>query len=68
MWTPYAEMIHHESVSRGNEDNPHKLARFHSEITLMKDRWGRQLLLDPHYNPNLTLQTEDFCLSWPPRT
>ena len=68
VWTPYAEMIHHESVSRGNEDNPHKLARFHSEITLMKDRWGRQLLLDPHYNPNLTLQTEDFCLSWPPRT
>lgn len=65
--TPYAQMIHHESVSRGHEDNPQKLARSHSEITLMKDRWGDQLLLDPNYNPNLTLLAEDFSLSWPPR-
>lgn len=67
VWTPYAEMIHHESVSRGPEDSPEKMARFKDEIRALQDRWGDALLEDPAYSPNLTLDYEDFSLAWPPR-
>ena len=67
VWTPYAVMIHHESVSRGYEDNPEKIARFNGEVARMIDRWGDVLMHDPAYSPNLTLDREDFSLAWPPR-
>lgn len=67
IWTPYAEMIHHESISRGTEDNKDKQARFFSEVRTMQERWGEKLLNDPAYNPNLTLDHENFSLAWPPR-
>lgn len=67
VWTPYAEMVHHESVSRGTEDNPEKLARFHGEVHRMQARWQNELVTDPAYNPNLTLLDPDFSLAWPPR-
>ncbi|MCX9058737.1 glycosyltransferase, partial [Citrobacter portucalensis] len=60
LWTPFAEMIHHESVSRGHEDNPEKIARFNSEANYMIEKWGELLVNDPCYNPNLTLLHEDF--------
>ena len=65
IWTPFAELIHHESASRGSEDNPEKLARFRREIRFMKDRWGATLDGDPHYNMNLAMQTGDFSLADP---
>jgi GT2 family glycosyltransferase len=67
VWTPYAEMIHHESASRGMEDTPERIARFETEIQFMKARWADKLLRDPAYNPNLTLDLEDFGLAWPPQ-
>ena len=67
VWTPYAELYHHESVTRGYEDTPEKQARFASEIQFMKQHWGDFLLNDPAYSPNLTLDYEDFSLAWPPR-
>jgi hypothetical protein len=33
----------------------------------MVERWGELIQSDPSYNPNLTLNTEDYALSWPPR-
>jgi O-antigen biosynthesis protein len=68
VWTPYAELIHHESASRGLEDSPEKQERFLREHLLMRDRWGEPIRSDPAYNPNLTLEREDFSLAWPPRT
>ncbi|WP_367269958.1 glycosyltransferase [uncultured Pseudacidovorax sp.] len=67
VWTPYAELIHHESVSRGRDDSPEKQARFNAEVDYMTRRWGALLQNDPAYNPNLTLLSEDFSLAWPPR-
>lgn len=64
VWTPYAEMNHHESASRGYLDNFAKRARFVREVRLMQKRWGARLLQDPAYSPNLTL---DLGLAWPPR-
>ncbi len=62
LWTPYAELYHHESVSRGSDDNPEKRARADAEIAYMRSRWGKVLDHDPAYNPNLTLAHEDFSL------
>jgi GT2 family glycosyltransferase len=67
LWTPFAEMYHHESASRGQEDNPEKVARFNQEIQFMKLRWKTSLLVDPFYSPNLTLDHENFSMAWPPR-
>ncbi|MBT5966362.1 MAG: hypothetical protein HOG60_03505 [Gammaproteobacteria bacterium] len=67
VWTPYAEMYHYESASRGYEDTPEKQVRFNKEVAYMKQRWGEGLLKDPAYNPNLTLDREDFSFAWPPR-
>ena len=63
VWTPYAEMIHHESASRGYEDNPEKIARFQRELRFMQDRWGSVLDSDPYYNPNLSMHAGDFTLA-----
>ncbi|EEY70981.1 glycosyltransferase family 2 protein [Grimontia hollisae] len=60
LWTPYATLIHHESVSRGAENSPEKIARFQREITYMKQKWGDSLLNDPNYSQWLTLDREDF--------
>jgi len=67
VWTPYAELYHHESATRGEEDSPEKKARFSSEVRYMLKRWAGTLDKDPAYNANLTLTHEDFSLAWPPR-
>lgn len=67
LWTPFAEFYHHESASRGAENTPAKQMRFKGEIDTMLERWGPLLRADPAYNPNLSLETEDFALAWPPR-
>jgi GT2 family glycosyltransferase len=68
IWTPFAELIHHESASRGYEDNPEKLARFQREIRFMQDRWGATLETDPYYNPNLSMRIGDYTFAPPRRT
>lgn len=67
IWTPYAELIHHESASRGYEDTPEKIQRFEKEANYMIKKWSKILLNDPAYSPNLTLEFTDFSLAWPPR-
>lgn len=67
LWTPFAELIHHESKSRRSDDTPSKKERFQQEVKTMRKRWGPILDHDPAYNPNLTLEHEDWSLAWPPR-
>lgn len=67
IWTPFAELYHHESASRGSEDTEEKKQRFMREVELMKARWGQHLLADPAYNPNLSLTGTCSELSSPPR-
>ncbi len=67
LWTPFAELYHHESASRGAEDTPEKLERFAREAAYMRRVWGALLDRDPAYNPNLSLKVEDFSLAFPPR-
>ena len=67
IWTPYAQLYHHESLSRGDDNDHRRRLRVDDEIEFMRKRWGDTLHLDPTYNPNLTLEFEDFSLAWPPR-
>jgi len=62
LWTPHAELYHYESKSRGAEDTPERVMRFNKECDFMKRKWGDLLQKDPYYNPNLTMEREDFSL------
>lgn len=62
VWTPYAELYHLESISRGAEDSPEKVLRFEGESEFMRKSWAAQLAADCFYSPNLTLSREDFSL------
>ncbi|MBQ8213833.1 MAG: glycosyltransferase family 2 protein [Clostridia bacterium] len=63
VWTPHAEAYHYESKSRGYEDTEEKKQRFNSEINRFWLKWGDFLADgDPYYNPNLTLEHEDFSI------
>ena len=68
VWTPDAELYHLESKTRGYEDTPEKQLRFQREVEFMKAKWGQALEEDPAYNPNLSLESLNFELAWPPRT
>lgn len=59
LWTPFAELTHHESVSRGRDLSPRTAERFNREVTALKERWGQRLFDDPYSSPNLTVETED---------
>lgn len=67
VWTPYANLIHHESASRGHQRAPEEQAQFVREASYMQHQWGPQLLFDPFYNPNLSLDLPGFYLANPPR-
>ena len=67
VWTPYAELYHYESATRGLENTSGKRARFAREVQYMQRRWRGLLPQDPAYSPNLTLEHLDFSLAWPPR-
>ena len=66
-YTPRAQLIHHESLSRGSDQSGPAFARFMEEIQQMRDRWGLEILRDPYYNPNLSLGHAMFELAYPPR-
>jgi GT2 family glycosyltransferase len=63
VFTPYVKMYHHESVSRGKDDNLEKIARAKKEADYIRSRWGYVLKNDPFYNPNLNYSRPNFELS-----
>ncbi len=67
VWEPAAVLTHHESTSRGRDDDFKKTARVRKEVAWIQQQWGALIRNDPAYNPNLSLETADFSLGWPPR-
>ena len=67
VFTPYAKLFHHESVSRGKDDSPEKAARAKREADYMRSRWKPIMSHDPFYNPNLNYSRPDFTLNNAPR-
>jgi GT2 family glycosyltransferase len=62
LFTPYAELYHHESISRGQENTQEKIERFNNEVYFMKNKWKSTLEHDPFYSQNLTKNREDFSI------
>lgn len=68
LYTPFATLCHHESASRGSDDDdPVKAARAARELASLHQRWGTWGYQDPAYNPNFDLFGEDCGYSYPPR-
>lgn len=61
VWTPFAELYHYESYTRGYEDTPEKNARFKKERNFFISRWEKELKAgDPYYNPNFAAGRFNF--------
>ena len=57
VFTPYAELYHYESRSRGPEDTEQKRRRLSGEAERFREKWPEILEKgDPYYNPNLSLE------------
>ena len=67
VFTPYAQLYHHESVSRGVDDSPEKQKRASVEVSYMQQTWQDVIQRDPFYHPNLNYARPDFKLSAAPR-
>ena len=63
MWTPFAELTHHESLTRGYDEHPRQRERLAQESDLFISLWKDYLNDDPAYSPNLTLESTNFSLS-----
>ncbi len=61
VFTPFAELYHFESVSRGLDDSGEKAERYNEESARFKDKWKAELEAgDPYYNPNFSLDRSDY--------
>lgn len=63
VFTPFAELYHYESVSRGLDDSGEKAERYNRESAHFRKKWKTVLEKgDPYYNPNFSLDRSDFAL------
>ncbi len=63
VFTPFAELYHYESISRGLDDAGEKAERYNQESAKFREKWREELEKgDPYYNPNFSLDRSDFSL------
>ncbi|MCM1262381.1 MAG: glycosyltransferase family 2 protein [Butyrivibrio sp.] len=63
VFTPFAELYHYESKSRGLDDSGERAARYNEESERFRTKWKKVLEAgDPYYNPNFSLDRSDFAL------
>lgn len=61
VWTPFAELYHFESKSRGMNMSNEQLKTYAREVRMLRERWSDFLEKgDPYYNPNFTLERPDY--------
>lgn len=66
VFTPFAELYHYESESRGDDLHGENAARYDQEAARFRDKWKELLKQgDPYYNPNFTLERSDYSLKLP---
>lgn len=64
VFTPFAELFHYESISRGLDDRGEKAARYEREAARFREKWKQELEAgDPYYNPNFSLDRSDFSIN-----
>lgn len=63
VFTPFAELYHYESVSRGSDMSGDNAKRYNEESEYFRNKWKDVLEAgDPYYNPNFSLDKSDFSL------
>ena len=67
LWTPFVELVHYESLSRGDDFNEANYKRFKSEQTFMLKKWANEMAHDPYFNPNLAIDTHKTSFAFPPK-
>ncbi|MEA5002433.1 MAG: glycosyltransferase [Christensenella sp.] len=67
LFTPFAELYHYESKTRGYEETPEKIKRFEGEQKKWLAKWDKKYPYDPLYSKNLTREFEDYSVN-PNRT
>jgi GT2 family glycosyltransferase len=67
IFTPHAQLYHHESATRGRDASAARAAMEARDAKEVRQRWGERLWHDPYYNPNLSYERPDFSLSTAPR-
>ena len=61
VFTPFAELYHYESISRGLDDKGEKAERYNKESEFFRTKWKDVLEKgDPYYNANFSLDRSDF--------
>ena len=73
VFTPFAELFHYESVSRGTdvteEASRQNAERYNRECNLFKEKWRAELDKgDPYFNPNFSLDYSNFVLAGNPKS
>jgi len=66
-YTPAAQLIHHESKSRGMDTEPTKKGRYGTEVMRYWQKWAPQIQNDPYHNPNASIDDVGCGAAWPPR-
>lgn len=62
VFTPFCELFHYESKTRGMEEGE-KLKRFQNEVALFREKWKTELEAgDPYFNPNFSLDYSDYTI------
>lgn len=65
VFTPFAELYHYESISRGLDDQGEKAQRYNKESEAFRAKWKDLLAQgDPYYNPNFSLDRSDYALKY----
>ncbi|MFN3976890.1 MAG: glycosyltransferase family 2 protein, partial [Aquificaceae bacterium] len=67
VFTPYVELYHYESLTRGREKSKRYREERKKEALFIREKWKNFVQNDPFYNPNLELKGEAFSLSLEPR-
>ncbi len=67
VWTPFAQLFHYESLSRGNDFDEKNYTRFMGEQGYMLEKWNDAIVYDPYFNPNLGFDTRTNQVAFPPR-
>lgn len=63
VFTPFVELYHFESISRGTDSTGANAERYNRESAAFREKWKEVLEKgDPYYNPNFSLDRSDFAL------
>ena len=64
IWTPFCELYHYESASRGTDLSGPAAERYESECGHFRSKWKEVLDKgDPYYNVNFSLDRSDYSLA-----